>query len=111
MSRGRLVQWKNTRFVIFGAQTDHGSKHAVDFYLFRRESFNVSHSSVTENFRHTDMSINHATSNSEGCCDNLLLNEEEHSLENRSYDVTADSDDDVIYSSTQFYNDTSNLRQ
>ena len=87
--RGLLVQWKNTCFVIFRARADRGSKHAVDFYLFRCESFYVSHSSLTENFRHTDMSIYHATSNSEDCCDNLPLYEEERSLENRSYDVTA----------------------
>ena len=40
-----------------------------------------------------------------------LLSEEELSLGNWSYDVTAVRDDDVIYSTTQFYNDTSNLGQ
>ena len=38
----------------------------------------------------SDVSINHATSISESCCDkNLLLYEEERSLGNWSYDVTA----------------------
>ena len=41
---------------------------------------------------------------------NLLLYEEERSLGNWSYDVIM-SQSDVIYSTTQHYNDTSNLER
>ena len=54
-------------------------------------------------------SSNLATSIVKAVADYNLLDEKERSLGNWSYDVTTEGVNDIIYSTTQFYNDTSNL--
>ena len=67
----------------FSAGVDRGSKHAVDFNFSDARDF-VSHSRFDVESPTSDMSINHATSILESCCDKNLLLYKERSLGNWS---------------------------
>ena len=90
--RGRLVQWKSTRFAKFRPrgprfETRHG------FYLFRRESNYLRLALKFDgNFRHMDMSINHhATSIRKAVATFYYCMKRKRSLGNWSYDVILES--------------------
>ena len=85
-SQGRLVQWKNTRFVIFRLGADRGSKHAVDLSFQTRDLSRTQGLTETSDIGHANQITQPRPRRS--CCDNLLLYEEEPSLGNSSYDIT-----------------------
>ena len=86
ISRGRLAQWKNTRFVNFRSQGDHGWNPAEDFSF---QTQFILHKCLTEL-----PTIGRVTSvtqpyRSKKLLRQSLLGEEERSLENWSYEVTS----------------------
>ena len=106
--RGRLAQWWSVRFVkLFTRGPRFESRRGFFFSVA-----NLFAKRIDGNLQLSD--VLHQTSRNldRKAVATSLLGKEECSLENWSYDVTAERvDNDVIYSAMQFYNYTSNLRQ
>ena len=92
ISRGRLAQWKNVRFVIFRPrgprfESRQGFFFSVANLFVKRIDGNLQHRTSYINSRNLDL---------EKAVENVSTSEEERSLENWSYDVIM-SQSDVIY--------------
>ena len=108
--RGRLVQWKNTRFVKIFVRGDRGSIPAERSF-FSDHKTRLCLMEIPNTIGRV-LPITQPWSRKISCCDNLLLYEEERSLGNWSYDVILESgttSHTLLRNSTLIFNQHCNL--